>query len=308
MRQGWKCVRGGDVYGVQRVSAIKFLRRLRGGSQPILVLGSDGLPYVVKFSDNPQGPNLPFNEVVGTELFRRFGLSSPEWCLMDVSEAFLNDNPACWFEEAGGLRKPAASPCFGSRFIGLNGSGLLEIIPQTHFNRIQNRRDFLKAWVLDALCEHSDHRQAVFLQGASLSLHAWFIDHGHLLGGADGRASAAISAAMYLDCAIYVKPECKDADEIEFLLRGLDGRELKRMTEELPEEWKTPVGEWRLANFQERLTDRAALRSAVRTLLGLLECVRSKSDDRRPTILPLQPKAASVRPHLSAVGLCSRHV
>ena len=90
---------------VKRVKPLQYIRKLRGGSQPILVRADDGLVYVVKFSNNLQGPNLPFNEALGTELFRVAGFNVPKWRLVEVSDDFIDRNPSCWMEtECGKLR------------------------------------------------------------------------------------------------------------------------------------------------------------------------------------------------------------
>lgn len=168
---------------VKRVEALFHVRKLRGGSQPVLVQASDGFLYVVKFLNNPQGSNLLFNEALGTELFRGAGLPVPEWRLVHISEEFLDRNQACWMELEHGLLRPKAGWCFGSRFLNLRNTSVFEILSRTSFNRISNRRDFCTAWVLDALCGHADNRQAIFIERDTKSLEAFFIDHGHLFGG-----------------------------------------------------------------------------------------------------------------------------
>jgi hypothetical protein len=99
---------------VKRVKPLQYIRKLRGGSQPILVRADDGLVYVVKFSNNLQGPNLPFNEALGTELFRVAGFNVPKWRLVEVSDDFIDRNPSCWMETECGKLKPDSGWCFGS--------------------------------------------------------------------------------------------------------------------------------------------------------------------------------------------------
>ena len=146
------------------VQALLHIRKLRGGSQPILVRANDGFFYIVKFLNNLQGSNLLFNKALGTELFRRAGLLTPEWRPVHISDDFLDRNPACWMETEDGPRRPKAGWCFGSRYLSLKNSALFEILPYGSFSRIGNRRDFWTAWVLDAFCGHADNRQALFLE------------------------------------------------------------------------------------------------------------------------------------------------
>ena len=84
----------------------QYIRNLRGGSQPILARASDGLLYVVKFNNNLQGANLPFNESAGTELYRGCGLAVPSWRPLLVSDAFLDRNPDCWMHTPEGRLRP----------------------------------------------------------------------------------------------------------------------------------------------------------------------------------------------------------
>ena len=70
---------------LEYASAVRFIRKMRGGSQPILVEASDRNLYVVKSQDNLQGRNVLFNEVVGSEMFRQVGLPGPERALIYLS-------------------------------------------------------------------------------------------------------------------------------------------------------------------------------------------------------------------------------
>lgn len=92
---------------------------------------TDGLPYVVKFFHDTQEPDLLFNEAIGSELYRAFGLPVPEWQPILVAESFLDRNSACWFQAEAGRIRPIAGLCFGSRFVGGAGETVFEILPGT---------------------------------------------------------------------------------------------------------------------------------------------------------------------------------
>jgi hypothetical protein len=113
------------------VLATRYIRNLRGGSQPILAQASDGLLYVVKFTNNIQGANLPFNESIGTELYRACKLRVPAWKPVLVTDSFLDQNPDCWMQTPKGRLRPDSGLCFGSRFLGGDGIRLLEVLPRT---------------------------------------------------------------------------------------------------------------------------------------------------------------------------------
>ena len=111
------------------VLVTQYVRNLRGGSQPILALASDGFQYVVKFANNLQGPNVLFNECAGNELYRACGLTVPKWTPLWVSDSFLDRNRDCWMQTPEGRLRPSSGLCFGSLFLGQDGKRLFEILP-----------------------------------------------------------------------------------------------------------------------------------------------------------------------------------
>jgi len=253
------------------IQVLLHIRKLRGGSQPILVRANDGFFYVIKFLDNLQGANLLFNEVLGTELFKRVGLPVPEWRPIIVSEDFLDRNPACWMETEHGRYRPQSGYCFGSRFLGLRDASLFEILPGQSFNRIKNRRDFWTARVLDVLCGHADNRQALFLQRSTGLLEAYFIDHGHLFGGARGNESPCTMASRYLDPRIYAPPTAQDAQEIQEAIQGVDLSELFGIAHGLPEGWSNENALEKLERFAHQISDATQLKNVIRVILGEVE-------------------------------------
>lgn len=252
----------------KKIQALLHIRKLRGGSQPILVRANDGFFYVIKFLDNLQGANLLFNEVLGTELFKRVGLPVPEWRPIFVSEDFLDRNPACWMETEHGKYRPHSGYCFGSRFLGLRDASLFEILSGQSFSRIKNRRDFWTARVLDVLCGHADNRQALFLQRGAGPLEAYFIDHGHLFGGARGNESPCTMASRYLDPRIYALPTAQDAQEIQEAIQSVDLSELLHIAHDLPHGWSNENALENLAWFVRQISDATLLKNVIHVILG----------------------------------------
>lgn len=251
----------------KRIEAVNFLRKLPGGSQSILVEASDGLLYVAKFMNNPQGPNLLLNEAMGSELYRSAGLPVPEWRTVHLSEGFLAGNPGCWMEGVHGPRKPRAGCCFGSRYLGLSPSPVFEILAGEHFSRLRNRMNFWVAWVLDVLCDHTDNRQAIFLEGSGHWLEAYFIDYGQMFGGAKGTVRSHYRASRYLDRRVYPETSGSGASEVEAAVRGLDLEGLARTALSLPQEWQSSTALARLQTFMQRVRDRGMLRKTIRFLM-----------------------------------------
>jgi hypothetical protein len=262
---------------VECVEARGFVRKLRGGSQPVLLEASDGLLYVVKFQNNFQGSNLLFNEAIGTELFRLAGLPCPEWRLVAVSPGFLAQNPECWLQSERGLVRPHAGLCFGSRFLEWGENRVFEILAGGYFSRVRERRNFWTAWVLDVLGEHTDNRQALFVEGASRWLDAYFIDHGHLLGGARGTGVPYYRASRYIDPRIYSAAGAADAEIAARAIRGIDPLALAETVVQLPLAWKTATALLRFGRLMQRLGNPALVESTTQFVLGLTEKIQAEA-------------------------------
>lgn len=242
-----------------RVDAVRFLRTLPGGARPVLLQASDGMLYVVKFLENPQGPNLLFNEAVGSELFRLAGLSVPEWRILHISKDFLRSWAA----------PPELRPgfAFAALFLGSNPNPIYEILAGGCFSRLRERANFWKAWLLDVLCDHTDNRQAIFVESDALWLDAFFIDHGHILGGARGAHQAHFRASRYLDARVYPEPDAELARELERMCNSIDPQALRRAAAHLPNAWSTPSTERSLENFLDRLQNQLLIRATIRFLM-----------------------------------------
>lgn len=275
------------------LNAVRCIHKLRGGSQPLLIQGSDRLLYVVKFSANPQGTSVAFNEAMGLSLFTAAGLPSPAWRVMMLSEEFISRNPACWFNTPDGPQRPQPGPCLATRYLSVPDAQVLEILPSSSFNRVANRLDFWRAWVLDIFAEHADHRQALFLPNADRQLHASFIDHGHMFGGASNADRPRFVAARYLDRRIYGALTAEQRTALLQLPEQIDHRQLQQAFESLPLAWKTPEATRAFRRFLTRLSD-ANLLSEIDHLLRQSE-----------TEVPLMPQRLPLYATAQQAVLCA---
>lgn|SRR5487761_1858440 len=167
------------------ISASHFVRKMRGGGQSNLVQAEDGCHYVMKMAGNPQGLRVLFNEAFGSELMSSLGLPVPNWRAIHVTEQFIDANPQLWFEEASPVRRrPIAGLHFGSQFkCGGPREDVYEILPDHLLNRIENRHYFIGMLLFDLWANHSDARQALFVEDLDMKrFRAVFIDNGHLFG------------------------------------------------------------------------------------------------------------------------------
>jgi hypothetical protein len=251
--------------GFERVT--RYIRNLRGGSQPILAQASDGLFYVVKFTNNLQGVNLPFNESMGTELYRGCNLPVSSWKPLLITDDFLNQNPDCWMRTPEGLLRPDSGLCFASRFLGGNGIRLLEILPGTSYQRVRNHENFWLAWLIDICAEHVDNRQAIFLDDGTGWLDAFFVDMGHLFGGPNGGLRRHFQASRYLDRRIYQSVISAQLEEFLKVVQCLDVDQLWRQVHALPDEWKTGSALNGFAQCLSRLSTGNLLQNIVETIV-----------------------------------------
>lgn len=234
----------------------RYIRSLRGGSQPILAEASDGNMYVVKFMKSLQGPHLLFNEGMGTELYRSCGLPVAPWTVLQVSDRFLDQNPGCWSETVEGRQRPAAGLCFGSRFLDPGGTSLYEVLPGSYFQRVRNARDFWVGWVLDVCADHSDSRQAIFCEEASGHLESVFIDFGHMFGGASGgELNRPFRTSRYRDERIYPHVTSRFLLTLRRILGNLDTDRLWQRLAAIPDDWKSASSIRSLTRCLGRLSD-----------------------------------------------------
>ena len=166
-------------------------------------------------------------------------------------------------ETSGGRLRPASGLCFGSRFLGENGKRLFEVLPGSVFKRVRNLVSFWQAWLIDVCAEHVDNRQAVFEEGADGWLDTYFIDHGHLFGGAGAGPNKHFRASCYLDRRIYGQTPSEALLNFQNALQAVDADKLRQRIEAIPAEWRHASA---LEGF-ERCLQRLATPSLVQHLL-----------------------------------------
>jgi hypothetical protein len=247
----------------------RYIRSLRGGSQPILAEASDGLHYVVKFTNNLQGANLSFNESMGTELYRGCNLPVPSWKPLLITDDFLDQNSECRIQTPEGQLRPDAGLCFASRFLGGDGIRLLEILSGTDYKRVRNYENFWLAWLIDICAEHVDNRQAVFLDDGTGWLDAFFVDMGHLFGGPNGEQRRHFQASRYLDPRIYKSVTSAQIEKFLNVVQRLDVDRLWRQVHVLPDDWKTESALNSFAQCLNRLSTGNLLENILETIVDV---------------------------------------
>jgi hypothetical protein len=274
------------------VFVTRHIRSLRGGTQAVLAEASDGHHYVVKFNAGHQGANLPFNESVGSELYRAVNLPSPAWAPLLVTDSFLDENPACRVQTMDGAVRPEASICFGSRYLGEGGERLLEILPGGSFKRVNNHACFWLSWLIDICANHTDNRQAIFMEDQAGWLNAVFLDHGHMFGGPHGDEQRHFLASRYLDPRVYQDVSRESLESFLQVVQAIDVDGLWRTIQALPEDWKTDSALSAVSKCLNRVSDGVLLRNVLDTMADAQK--QSSQRERRAAYGPRRKTAASV--------------
>src|ERR1700759_1302553 len=101
------------------VLAVQAIRRMRGGAQSQLMLGSDGQLWVVKFQNNPQHLRVLANELIATRIAEAGGLSVPATDVVEVTEWLVKHTREMTIERSStAVECCVAGLQFGSRFVG----------------------------------------------------------------------------------------------------------------------------------------------------------------------------------------------
>ena len=202
---------GGHRYvGVRNpsVTAVEFVRKVRGASQPVILKCSDDKFYLVKMHENPAGSHVLANEFIGSTLALAVGLSVPNYEVVHMSEDFIMSNPALWFEGPKGRYPPTEGFHFGSSFMNYEWARRIGIKPSVgeyvgswRIPDIVNRQEFLAMLILDVFANKQTPRKALFV-GDRL-LRAYFVDHGHVLDENTVDNDEGCNRCLHSDLALY---------------------------------------------------------------------------------------------------------
>jgi hypothetical protein len=172
-------------------TAIRHVRKMRGGAQAHLLEADDGHWYVVKFRNNPQHRRILVNEVIASALLDYLKIAAPLTSLIQITESFLASNPdvhlALW------TRRVAVEPGwhFGSRYPGdPSRIAVYDLLPDSLLDKTGNLDDFRAILVFDKWTANADGRQCIFYRallehetGARAGFVAHMIDHGFAFNG-----------------------------------------------------------------------------------------------------------------------------
>ena len=177
-----------DEVRLLAVLAVQAIRRMRGGAQSQLMLGSDGKLWVVKFQTNPQHVRVLANEMIATRLAAAVGLTVPVCDVVQVTEWLVTNTAEMLIEAGRGeLRRYDAGLQFGSQFAGgLMPGQIVDYLPEQQLSQVRNLEEFAGMLVIDKWTGNCNGRQAIFSRKArERRYRATFIDQGFCFNAGD---------------------------------------------------------------------------------------------------------------------------
>ena len=164
------------------VLAVQAIRRMRGGAQSQLMLGSDGKLWVVKFQNNPQHLRVLANELIATRIAAAVGLAVPATDVVEVTDWLVRHTAEMTIERGRGVsERCAAGLQFGSQFVGgLMPGQVVDYLPEPQMDEVRNLGEFAGMLCVDKWTGNCNGRQAVFeRRPRERKYRASFIDQGY---------------------------------------------------------------------------------------------------------------------------------
>ncbi|MFZ3215662.1 MAG: HipA family kinase [Candidatus Acidiferrales bacterium] len=187
---------------------------MRGGAQSHLMRCSNQGYYVVKFQNNPQGLRVLANELLGTRLAARMGLSVAEPEVVEVRPELIAHTEDLVIQLGRGRAPCRAGRQFGSRYPGNPGqTAVYDFLPDEQLREVSNLGEFCGMLVFDKWTCNTNGRQAIFFR--------------EVARGADGSTGGGAGAAIRYCARMIDNGFCFNAGEWNFPdapLRGLYAR------------------------------------------------------------------------------------
>ena len=199
------------------LTAVRHVRKMRGGAQAHLLEADDGNWYVVKFRNNPQHQRILVNELVATTLLRYLKIAVPEIALIEVGASFLEANPDVHLALGTQTVAVQAGWHFGSRYPGDPArTAVYDFLPDALLPNVANLEDFCAILVFDKWVSNADGRQCIFhrarLQGAGprTAFVARMIDHGFAFNGPHWDFADTALQGLYARRVVYERVRSLD--------------------------------------------------------------------------------------------------
>jgi HipA-like kinase len=268
--------------GIDQVSAVKFVRSMRGGSQAKLLRCSDDHDYVVKFPNNPQGTKTLACDMLGTLLASQMGLPTQPVRLVEVSREFIQSTPQLYMEFEKGSVRCIPGICFGSRYPcakprpAVPAIAVVDLWQLANCDGVYNISDCAGILVFDQWTCNTDARQILFWR--AFRERKWrisMIDQGSCFNGPRWNFPDSPLWGLYYGLERFVNSATLAPFELwlDRLERIIDQKTLQSSAEKMPPQWYGS-DKAALDRLVERLDHR---RSHVRDLIWTV--LRSFKED-----------------------------
>jgi hypothetical protein len=234
------------------IRARRFIRKMRGGAQAHLIEGADGEFYVVKFANNPQHRRILVNEWLAAGFLRYLQIFAPETVLIEISSAFVKENPGTGITVGARKTPPEPGLHFGSRVaVNPDRTAIYDFLPDTLLMKVENRLDFLGTLVFDKWVSNADSRQAIFfrakarrwtpLRGDAPERKGFFaqmIDHGFAFSGPRWEFEDSPIQGLYFRTGVY--DEVRSLDSFQpwlDLVRHFPEEVVDEAWKQIPKDW-----------------------------------------------------------------------
>jgi hypothetical protein len=173
------------------LTAVRHVRKMRGGAQAHLLEADDGRWYVVKFRNNPQHRRILVNELLAAAFLDYLKITTPQTALIQVSEEFLTANPEAHLSLGTRRIAPCSGWQFGSQYPGdPSRTAVYDFLPDSLLPTVANLEEFRAVLVFDKWVGNADGRQAIFYRARVTAggetrpgIVARMIDHGFAFNG-----------------------------------------------------------------------------------------------------------------------------
>jgi hypothetical protein len=230
------------------LTAVRHVRKMRGGAQAHLLEADDGHWYVVKFRNNPQHRRVLVNELVASTLLEYLQISAPATSLVRVDSAFLAANAEVHLTL--GSRRIEVEPGwhFGSRYPGDPArTAVYDFLPDALLTQVANLDDFRAILVFDKWVGNADGRQSVFYRAmvrrdesptAKRAFVARMIDHGFAFNGPHWDFPDSPLQGLYARAVVY--EPARSLDDFEPWL----GQVVHFPEEVMDRAWRAVPADW----------------------------------------------------------------
>jgi hypothetical protein len=187
------------------VLAVQEIRRMRGGAQSHLMLGSDEHLYVVKFQNNPQHLRVLANELLATKLAEAVGLTVPPCDVVEVTEWLIQNTTELQMDLGRNFERCRSGLQFGSRFVGgLMPGQVVDYLPEEMLAETRNLAEFAGMLAVDKWTCNVNGRQAVFLKKPREKRYtATFVDQGYCFNAGEWKFVDAPLRGVYARNLVY---------------------------------------------------------------------------------------------------------